>query len=680
MHEAHEIRKGIWHIEEAKGVYFTIIEGSKKAIVVDTGHGIGDNRSYVEEKVSVPYIVINSHGHPDHTQGNGQFEEVYIHPLDLPAYKNSNTQKRRKDSYERLQKVNGLTEEGKKDFVQKEPAKMKLLKGDEVYDLGELTVRIVELPGHTRGTIAFLVEEERLLISGDAFNPDMWMFADNHDTLETLERTLTRALNLPFDTYLGSHTTKEVKREFLYEARNNVRTKKVDWDSYELILGQETYVIRYVGEYGTSNITIPIEMALEIKEAQNRGFNTQLLHGIRGKRKTDPQGSILPPIYQTGAYGHEDAQSIEAVFAKQKQGFIYSRVNNPTVAVFEDRMTQLEGGIGSVACASGMAAITYALLNILRSGDEFITTAGLFGGTINLFNGLAQFGIKVRYVAANDWKQLKAAINEKTRLVFTETVGNPGLVVTDIKRMAELVHAHQLPLIVDNTMATSYLVKPLEIGADIVVNSGSKYINGTGNSISGVVTDGGSFLWNEEHYPQMGPFLAQGKLCYLAKLRSELLSNHGGCLAPQNAFQNLVGMETLGLRMEKECSNALALARHLSKVQGISVNYPGLENDENHEVAKRQLKNGYGTVLTIRVGSCEKAFEFMNALSLPFIVANIGDIRTMVIHPASTMALHSTKEEKEAAGVYEDLIRVSVGVEDIDDLIADFDRALLSIR
>ena len=295
MHEAHEIRKGIWHIEEAKGVYFTIIEGSKKAIVVDTGHGIGDNRSYVEEKVSVPYIVINSHGHPDHTQGNGQFEEVYIHPLDLPAYKNSNTQKRRKDSYERLQKVNGLTEEGKKDFVQKEPAKMKLLKGDEVYDLGELTVRIVELPGHTRGTIAFLVEEERLLISGDAFNPDMWMFADNHDTLETLERTLTRALNLPFDTYLGSHTTKEVKREFLYEARNNVRTKKVDWDSYELILGQETYVIRYVGEYGTSNITIPIEMALEIKEAQNRGFNTQLLHGIRGKRKTDPQGPFCPP-------------------------------------------------------------------------------------------------------------------------------------------------------------------------------------------------------------------------------------------------------------------------------------------------------------------------------------------------------------------------------------------------
>lgn len=311
---------------------------------------------------------------------------------------------------------------------------------------------MVELPGHTRGTIGLLVEEERLLIAGDAFNPDMWMFADNHDTLDTLEKTLTKALSLPFDTYLGGHTTQEVPREFLYEVRNNVRAKKVDWDSYKVILGKETYQISYSGEYGTSQIAIPIETALAIKADEERGFNTALLHGPGNRAITDVHGSMLPPIYQTSAYAHKSAESVAAVFAKKKNGFCYSRTGNPTIAAFEERVTELEQGIGTVACSSGMAAITYALLNILQAGDEFVSSAGLYGGTISLFNSFAQFGIKVRYVTPNNWEELEQAINERTKLIYAETVGNPGLMVTDIQQMAEIAHVHKLPLIVDNTM------------------------------------------------------------------------------------------------------------------------------------------------------------------------------------------------------------------------------------
>lgn len=680
MHESFKIRDGIWQVQEAKGVYFTIIQGKDRAIIMDTGYGIADNRGYVEKHVEVPYIVINSHGHPDHTQGNAQFDEVYIHPLDMPAYETSNTAEWRTSTYERLQQPNGLFDGGKEAFVKKAPGKMKTLEPNNRYDLGGLTVQVVELPGHTKGAIGLLVEEERLLLAGDAFSQDMWMFADNHDTLETLEKTLTKALSLPFDTYLCGHSIQEIKREFLYEVRNNVRTKAVDWDSYEVILGKEIYKIRYTGKYGTSLIAIPIQEALAIKEEGERGFNTMLLHGTAKRQITDSYGSVLPPIYQTSAYAHENAESIADVFGKRKTGFNYTRISNPTIAAFEERMTQLEHGIGSVACASGMAAITYALLNILKAGDEFVTSAGLYGGTINLFHGFAQFAIKVHYVEPNNWEQLENAINEHTKLIFAETVGNPGLIVTDIKKMAEIAHKHSLPLIIDNTMASAFLVRPLEIGADVVVNSTSKYVNGTGNSISRVVTDGGTYEWSEERFPQMKPFLAQGKNCYLAKLRSDMLCNHGGCLSPQNAFQNLIGMETLGLRMERECQNALSLARHLAKIPGVEVNYPGLETNESYEIAKTQLENGYGAILTIRLGSWDKAFAFMNALKLSFIVSNIGDIRTLVVHPASTMALNSTQQEKEAAGVYDDLIRVSVGIEDISDLIADFDRAIHSIR
>lgn len=679
MHELFRIRDGIWQIQEASGVYFTIIKGSEKAIVMDTGYGIADNKKFVDSLLSVPYTVINSHGHPDHTQGNYQYGSVYIHPADMALYESANTAERRRAVYDRLQRQNGLEESEKETFAQQPLAEMHPLRPDSVFDLGGLTVKVMELPGHTKGTIGLLVLEERLLVSGDAFNPDMWMFAENHDTLETLEETLSRALSLPFDTYLGGHTIYEVPREFLNEVRSNVRKRDIDWGSYDVILGKGTYTMRYSGRYGTSNIIIPAEMAMELVKADGRGFNTVLLHGTTTGKTAGPKGAVHPPIYQSSAFAQESAEDMADIFAKKKPGFCYSRINNPTVSAFEERITELEGGVASVACASGMAAITYSILNILRSGDEFIASADLYGGTINLFNGFEQFNITVRYVKPNDWQELENAINGKTKLIFAETLGNPSLDVTDIEKLAGIAHAHNLPLIVDNTMATAFLATPLKMGADVVINSTSKYINGTGNAISGVVTDGGTFPWNNGGFPQMAPFLEQKERCYIAKLRADLLTNHGGCLSPQNAFLNLIGMETMGLRLERECSSALALARYLSRIPGLTVNYPGLETSKTYDTAKAVLKNGFGTIITVRTGSRQRAFALMRELKLPLIVSNIGDTRTLVIHPASTMALHSTREEREAAGVFDDLVRVSVGIENIGDLIVDFEQALQKI-
>ena len=246
----------------------------------------------------------------------------------------------------------------------------------------------------------------------------------------------------------------------------------------------------------------------------------------------------------------------------------------------------------------------------------------------------------------------------------------------DIEALAELAHQHDLPLVMDNTVATAYLVKPIEKGADIVVNSTSKYINGNSNAISGVITESGRFKWNKEKYPGVAEYARFGKMAYTAKLRNGLFRNTGACMAPQTAFYNLIGMETLGLRMERACSNAKALAEFLNTYPDITVNYPGLACSPWHDVADKVLANGYGAILTIRVGSKERAFSVINNLSIPKIVSNIGDTKTLIIHPESTLNAHSTEKEKEDAGVFDDLIRISVGIEDIEDLIEDFKAAL----
>lgn len=408
-------------------------------------------------------------------------------------------------------------------------------------------------------------------------------------------------------------------------------------------------------------------------------FNTAVLHAGNGQR--EKYGATLAPVYQNSAFAYENAEELEKIFENKTPGYCYTRVGNPTVAAFENRITKLEGGAASVAYASGMAAISGAFLNVLQSGDEIVTSAGLYGGTIDLFRDLEAFGIHTVFVKANDWAAFESAINERTKLIFAETIGNPGLCVTDIRRLAELAHARGLPLIIDNTTATPYLVRPLKLGADIVVNSSSKYINGNSSAISGILTDGGRFQWTKERYPVLGEHLRFGPMAYIFRMRASVFRDFGACLSPQNAYLNLLGLETLGLRMRQQCENAMELASWIQKhYPELSVNYPGLENSPWHDVAKRELESGYGAIFTLRAGSRDDAFKLIDHLELAQNVSNIGDTKTLVVHPASTISLHSTQKQKEEAGVCDDLIRVSVGIEDAEDLIEDFRKAIESVK
>jgi O-acetylhomoserine (thiol)-lyase len=324
-----------------------------------------------------------------------------------------------------------------------------------------------------------------------------------------------------------------------------------------------------------------------------------------------------------------------------------------------------------------MAALFNALMNLLCSGDEIVAAAGLYGGTVELFEDLAAFGITTRYVTENKPEAYEALINEHTKVIFAETIGNPKLEITDIRAVAEMAHRHSLPFIVDNTVATPYLVQPLKLGADIVVHSSSKYINGNSDAISGILTLGGSFRWDYERYPGLAPYRQFGPMSYLAKLRNGLFRSTGACLSPQNAFLNNLGLETLGLRMERHCSNALELAKFLQTLDdGITVGYPGLLESPDYELANEQFHGKFGAIVTMRVGSKERAFRIINALELPLILSNIGDTKTLVIHPASTIAAHLSQEDRELSGVYEDMIRISVGIEDVEDLKQDFKQAI----
>lgn len=408
-------------------------------------------------------------------------------------------------------------------------------------------------------------------------------------------------------------------------------------------------------------------------------FNTAVLHA--GKSGIEKYGATLPPVYQSSAFEQESADGLAKIFENKAPGYCYTRVANPTVTAFENRITKLEGGIASVAFSSGMAAITNAFLNILQSGNEIVASASLYGGTIDLFRDLEAFGIHTVFVKNNDRASFENTINEKTRLIFAETIGNPCLDVTDIRKLAELAHSHGLPLIIDNTTATPYLVRPLELGADIVVNSSSKYINGNSSAISGVLTDGGHFQWTREKYPVLGDYVKYGPMAYITRMRASVFRNMGACLSPQNAFLNLLGIETLGLRMERQCRNAMELASRIQEAcPDITVNYPGLTTSPWHEIAGRQLENGYGAIFTMRTGSKQKAFTLIDQLKLALKISNIGDTKTLVIHPSSTISLHSSETQKREAGVYEDLVRVSVGIEDIEDLTEDFRQAIEMMR
>ena len=411
---------------------------------------------------------------------------------------------------------------------------------------------------------------------------------------------------------------------------------------------------------------------------KTNGFDTKLLHG-----KTSSgygQRELLPPISQVTAFQYETMEELEKVFAHKSMGYAYTRIGNPTIAALETKINELEGGAGAVCCSSGMAAISAALLSICESGDEIIAGSGLYGGTIDLLHDLEKLGIHTVFADKLTKDSLKELITDRTRLVFGELISNPSLTVLNISEVSEAAHEAGIPLIVDSTTATPYIARPLKLGADIVIHSTSKYINGTGNSIGGIIIDGGRFKWDFDKHTALSEFKKYGKMALLCRLRTDTWENLGGCMSPFNAYLSYIGIDTLGLRMERICENADALAKVLDMEPDIRVNYLTLPDHPYHSSVD-EILNGYGGgILTFRAGTKERAFKIINSLKYAFIASNIGDIRTLVIHPASTLYIHSGALETEAAGVYEDTVRVSVGIENKEDLTEDFLRAVRESR
>ena len=419
-------------------------------------------------------------------------------------------------------------------------------------------------------------------------------------------------------------------------------------------------------------------------------FNTTLLHkGFNGEKVF---GSTLTPIYQVSAFSHSSAEQLEKVFNNRAPGYAYSRIGNPTVTSFENRIASIENGVGAVACSSGMAAVTMALLNILESGDEVIASAGLFGGTIDLFGDLEPFGIVTRYVNKVTAEEIEPLINEKTKAVFAELIGNPGLEIADLDAVSELVHSHGVPLIIDSTTATPYLIQPFEHGADIVVHSSSKYINGGGNSISGIIVDSGNFDWTQndkfpglttpdESYHGITYTEAFGKGAYITKATVQLMRDLGSMPSPHDAFLLNVGLESLHLRVARHCENAKKVANYLKSHEKIAwVNCPMLEDDKQYAKAQKYMPNGTCGVVSFGIkGGREAATKFMDSLKLAAIVTHVADARSCCLHPASTTHRQLTDEQLEECGVSADLVRFSCGIEDSDDIIADIEQALAQI-
>jgi O-acetylhomoserine (thiol)-lyase len=416
---------------------------------------------------------------------------------------------------------------------------------------------------------------------------------------------------------------------------------------------------------------------------------TIALHGGQVPDPTTKSRAV--PIYQTTSYVFDDTQHAADLFALAVPGNIYTRIMNPTWDVFEQRMTALEGGIAACAIASGQAAVTYSVLNVTRAGDNIVSVSTLYGGTYNLFaHTLPQYGIEVRFVSPDEPEKLAQLVDDKTRLVFAETIGNPRLNVVDLKAWADAAHAQGLPLIVDNTVATPIHCRAFDHGVDVVVHSATKYIGGHGTSIGGVIIDSGTFDWtaHADRYPGLtkpDPSYhgvvwsdALGPAAYIGRVRTVLLRNMGAALSPFNAFLFLQGLETLPLRMERHSANALAIAKHLSSHPGVSwVNYPGLESDAYHATANRILSGGYGGLVTFGIkGGREAGRKFIDGLQLWSHLANIGDAKSLAIHNATTTHSQLNEEELAAAGVTQDTVRLSVGIEHVDDLIADLDQAL----
>ncbi|MDZ8087836.1 MAG: O-acetylhomoserine aminocarboxypropyltransferase/cysteine synthase [Nostoc sp. DedQUE12b] len=427
-------------------------------------------------------------------------------------------------------------------------------------------------------------------------------------------------------------------------------------------------------------------------------FETLQVHA--GQEPAPRTNARAVPIYQTTSYVFNDADHGARLFALQEFGNIYTRIMNPTTDVFEKRVAALEGGIAALATASGQAAQFLAISTIAQAGDNIVSTNFLYGGTYNQFKvSLPRLGIKVKFVEGDDPESFRQAIDDRTKALYVETIGNPQFNIPDFAALAHIAHENGIPLIVDNTFgAGGYLAQPIEHGADIVVESATKWIGGHGTSIGGVIIDSGKFDWGNGKFPLFtepapgyhglnfqevfGPNGSFGNIAFIIRARVEGLRDFGPCLSPFNAFLLLQGLETLSLRVERHVSNALELARWLEQQEQVSwVNYPGLPNHPYHERAKKYLRHGFGGVLNFGIkGGLEAGRAFINHVKLASHLANVGDAKTLVIHPASTTHQQLSNDEQLSAGVTPDLVRVSVGIEHIDDIKEDFQQAFQQVR
>lgn len=420
-------------------------------------------------------------------------------------------------------------------------------------------------------------------------------------------------------------------------------------------------------------------------------FSTKALHA--GHNTNETHGTRAVPIYQTTSYVFNNTQHAADLFSLAEPGFIYTRINNPTVDILEQRLAALEGGIAAVAVASGTAATVTALLTLLRAGDHIVASNSLYGGTYNLLNvTLPRLGIKTTFVDSSDVESFGRAVRENTRVIFAESIGNPKLDVLDVEAVAKIAQKHKIPFIVDNTVATPYLLRPIEYGADIVLHSLTKFIGGQGNSLGGAIIDAGKFDWTNGKFPEFTePSPGYHGLVYIevlkeasfiAKVRIEGLRDLGAAISPFNAFQIIQGLETLPIRIEKHSQNALALAKWLSEQKEVAwVNYPGLEKNKYHALAKKYLPKGQSALVTFGLKEgYESAIKVVDAVKIFSLLANIGDTKSLIIHPASTTHQQLTAEQQLSAGVTKDLIRLSVGLEDIDDLKSDLKEAFSTIH
>ena len=427
---------------------------------------------------------------------------------------------------------------------------------------------------------------------------------------------------------------------------------------------------------------------MALNSNRSYGFETLSLHA--GQETADSAtGARAVPIYQTTSYVFDSPEHAANLFALKQFGNIYTRIMNPTQDAFERRIAALEGGVGALATASGQAAETLAILNIAESGDEVVSSASLYGGTYNLFHyTLPKLGITVRFVDSRDPENFRAAINDRTRVVYAETVGNPRLDTLDISAVANIAHEYGVPLMVDNTLPTPYLMQPLKHGADIVVHSTTKFIGGHGTAIGGAIVDSGKFDWTNGRFPSfvepdpsyhgLRYVEALGPLAYIIKVRVQLLRDIGAATNPFNSWLFLQGLETLPVRMERHSQNALRIAEFLEGHPAVSwVNYPGLKSHPQHEVAAKYHTHGYGAIIGFGIkGGLEAGKQLIRHVELFSHLANVGDAKSLIIHPASTTHSQLTPDEQFETGVTPDFVRLSVGLETLDDLIDDLDQAL----